>query len=185
VCIGGIRSSIRATRAMHVAPLLGKCVGWRCVRRGYLPATPSWGPPPPALLNDTTTQCGCWKMQSEQPPVLLFPVLARQLLWRRFDDSATTWVSGSSFFYLRRRHQQHPSVVETFLLPWLYRPTLHRRYARSVHPGARVFDAPANTPRRQNRPPLRLSRRSCLLFRSQDLDVTWSSLEDLYVLWLL
>jgi hypothetical protein len=53
VCIGGIRSSIRATRAMHVAPLLGKCVGWRCVRRGYLPATPSWGPPPAALLNDT------------------------------------------------------------------------------------------------------------------------------------
>ena len=93
-----------------------------------------------------------------KPPVLSLPALARQLLlWRWFDSSASTWDPGLSLFYLRRRLQQHPSVAGMNLLRWLYRPTLNRRYARSVHPGASVFDAPV-APRRWIRPPRRHRR---------------------------
>jgi hypothetical protein len=49
----------------------------------------------------------------------------------------------SFFFKLQRRLQEHPSVVGVLLLRWLNRPTFNQRFARSVHPGACVRDAPA------------------------------------------
>jgi hypothetical protein len=119
-----------------------------------------------------------------QPPVLLQASARRLLLWSWLDGSAFTWNLGLSFFNLRRRQQLHPSVAGMILLRWLYRPTLNRHYARSVHPGAYVFDAPM-APHRRIRLPQRLRRRCCHLILLQELDVIWSSMEDSYVKWLL
>lgn len=111
---------------------------------------------------------------TQQPSFLLMHALTKQLLlWSKFDDSASNWVLGSSFYYFRQRRQQYLSDVGMFLpLRWLHRPSLNRRSARSVHLGARVFDASAYTPHWQNHRLLCLSRRCCLFFWSEDRVVT-------------
>ena len=74
--------------------------------------------------------------------VLVTFVPVTQLLLRRWiDDAASIWDIGSSFFYLRQRQQLHLSVAGICLLRWLIRFPSNRRFARSIHLGARVLDA--------------------------------------------
>ena len=122
---------------------------------------------------------------TQQPPVLMLPSTARRLpCWCWSDSSAYTWDAGSSlFFNLWRRLQLHPSVTGVLPLRWLDRSAFNRRFARSVHLGAHVHDAPATHCRRIRL--LHRHRRRRLPFQIQGFLVIWSSTEDLYVNWLL
>jgi hypothetical protein len=78
---------------------------------------------------------------TQQPPVLVLPSSARRLpSWCWSDNFVSTWDPGLRFFFnLRQRHPLHPSITGVLLLRWLNRPV----FARSIHLGACVHDAPA------------------------------------------
>jgi hypothetical protein len=121
-----------------------------------------------------------------QQPLVLVPSSTAMRLpsWCWFDSSASPWDPGSSlFFYLQRRLPLHPSVAGVLLLQRLVWPAFNRRFARSIHPGVCVLGAPATLRRRLRR--LRRHEQSCLLFQIQGFVVISSSLEDLFVNWLL
>lgn len=142
-----------------------------CHHRDLLPSDPQ--PSPLAFFS------------TQQLLLLVLPSSARWLpCWCWSNSSASTWDPGSSlFFNLRRRLQLHPSVAGVLRLQGLDRSVFNRRFAQSVHPGARVHDAPA-THRRRIRP-LHHHRHRCLSLQIQSFNVIRSSTEDLFVNWLL
>jgi hypothetical protein len=104
-------------------------------------------------------------------------------IWCRFDSFAILWDPRVSFFYLRRQLQHHPSLAGVRCPCKLTSPGFNRRFARSVHPGVRVSDAPATLRRRHRQ--LRLRRLYSSLLLRKDFVVIWFSFEDLVVTWLL